>query len=90
MTKEKFERACEIRDAMSVITELEAVLDNSIKNTQYEDKYLAAINATRTNGSIIEVCKVNNHVRVPDNIMEKFKGILAEEYDKLDKEFEAL
>ena len=90
MTKEKFERACEIRDAMNVITELKAVLDNSVKNKEQEDKYLAAINATRTNGSIIEVCKVINYVRVPEDIMEKFKGILSEEYDKLDKEFEAL
>ncbi len=72
MTKEKFERACEIRDAMSVITELEAVLDNSVKE-DYGERYLAAINPTRTNGAIIEVCKVISYVRVPEDIMGKFK-----------------
>lgn len=89
MTKEKFERACEIKEAMDTITELEAVLNNSVKEN-YGERYLAAINPTRTNGSIIEVCKVINYVRVPEDIMEKFKNILSEEYGKLGKEFEAL
>ena len=89
MTREKFERACEIKESMEIISELEAVLANSINNGCGE-RYLAAIDAKRTNGYVIEACKVNNHVKVPDNIMEKFKGILSEEYDKLVKEFEAL
>jgi hypothetical protein len=89
MTREKFERACEIKETMDTITELEAVLNNSVK-ADYGERYLAAINPTRTNGAAIEVCKVISYVRVPGDILEKFKNILSEEYNKLDKEFEAL
>lgn len=89
MTREKFEKACEIKESMDTITELEAVLNNSVKEN-YGERYLAAINPTRTNGAIIEVCKVISYVRVPEDIMEKFKNILTEEYAKLGKEFEAL
>ena len=89
MTKEKFERAWEIREAMDTIVVLEAVLNNSVKE-DYGERYLAAINPTRTNGTIIEVCKVISYVRVPEDIMTKFKNILTEEYDRLGKEFEAL
>jgi hypothetical protein len=89
MTREKFERACEIKETMDMITELEAVLNNSVK-ADYGERCLAAINPTRTNGAAIEVCKVISYVRVPGDILEKFKNILSEEYNKLDKEFEAL
>jgi hypothetical protein len=89
MTREKFERACEIKETMDTITELEAVLNNSVK-ADYGERYLAAINPTRTNGAAIEVCNVISYVRVPGDILEKFKNILSEEYNKLDKEFEAL
>lgn len=91
MTDEKFERACEIRASIDTIVELQSLLANS-KNNGFGNKYLAAIDAKRFDGSgyFVEECKVLNHIQVPVFIMEKFESILWDELHKLQKEFKEL
>ena len=38
----------------------------------------------------LEECNVVNHIRVPENIMEQFMGVLNYELDMLREEFKAL
>lgn len=89
MTNEVFERAIEIKDNINTIVELQSVLSNS-KNNGHGDKYLAAIDVKKLNGFVVEDCNVLNHIRVPENIIEKFEAILWDELKNLQNEFESL
>lgn len=89
MTDEIFERAIEIRDTINVIMVLQDVLCNS-KNNGHGDRYLAAIDAKKINGFVVEDCKVLNHIRVPENIMKRFEAVLWDELEKANDEFKAL
>lgn len=89
MTDEIFERAIEIRNTIDTIIELQCVLGNS-KDSGCGDKYLAAIDAKKINGFVVEECKVLNHIRVPENIMKRFEDVLWDELEKAGNEFKAL
>lgn len=91
MTDEKFERACEIRENIDTISKLQDLLGNA-KNNGFGNKYLAAIDAKKFDGSgyFVEECKVLNHIQVPVFIMEKFESILWDEYHKLVEDFKEL
>ena len=89
MTDEIFEKAVEIREKINTISMLQGVLANS-KDNGCGNKYLAAIDAKKINGFYVEECKVLNHVRIPEDIMERLEAILWEEYRKASNEFKAL
>lgn len=86
-----FERAVEIRDMINTIIELQGVLGN-VQDNDFEDKYLAAIDAKRfsSSGYVVEECKVLNHVKVPEYILKKFESILWDELSILQEEFKTL
>lgn len=90
MTDEVFERACEIRDSINNIVEIQNTLGNS-QNKDHKH-YLAAIevNALSPNGICVTDCKVLNHVRVPEHIMKRFEEVLWDEFHKLQDEFNSL
>lgn len=87
MTRENFDKAIEINSEINNIYALQSALGNS-KN----GRFLAAIEAKRfdATGIVIEDCRVLNHVRVPENVMEKFEKILREELERLNREFREL
>lgn len=91
MTKEIFEKACEIKENMEAIYRLDSVLANSTDNG-CGDKYLASIDVKKLkpNSCVVAECDVLNHEKVPEFIMEKFKKIVWDEYHRLEKEFEEL
>ncbi len=86
MTREDFDKAIEINSNLNTIYEIKDVLRNS------KNRLLAAIEAKKFNqsGTVVEECRVLNHVKVPEHIMEKFEKILIEEIEILNKEFKEL
>ncbi len=90
MTDEKFERACEIRESINTIVEIQ----NTLGNSQNKDgkHYLAAIEAKDFShgGLCVTDCSVLNHIKVPEYIMKRFEEVLWEEFHKLQEEFKAL
>ena len=87
MTYEQYDKATQIHVDMNTIYGLQSVLGNC-KN----GRYLATIEAKKwdSSGIVIEDCKVVNHARVPEHIMERFEKILWEELDILKTEFNKL
>lgn len=89
VTDEIFEKAVEIRDTINTIIELQGVLGNS-KDNSFDNRYLAAIDARKIKGFVVEECKVLNHIKVPENIMKRFEEILWDELEKARNEFKTL
>ena len=71
------------------IIELQCVLGNSNDNG-FDNRYLAAIDAKKIKGFVVEECKVLNHVKVPENIMKRFEEVLWDELEKAKNEFKTL
>lgn len=91
MTNEIFEKACEINENMEAILRLDSVLANSMDNG-CGNKYLASIDVKKLkpNSCVVDECDVLNHEKVPEFIMDKFKKVIWDEYNRLQKEFEEL
>ena len=89
MTDEIFEKAVEIREKINTISILQSVLANS-KDNGCGNKYLAAIDAKKIDGFIVKECEVLNHIRVPEDVMERLEEVLWDEYCKASNEFKAL
>lgn len=78
MTQEVFEKAQELKNRLNTLVAIKRLLDNA------SSRQLAAVTVSRSG------VDMHNHEEIPEDVMNRFKDVIAEEIAKAEKEFAEL